>query len=102
MKEHPILFSGPMVRAILEGRKTQTRRVLNFQPADVLPMRGQYAGNLWVCLDKREEKIEDNRGHVFRCRYGNPGDRLWVRETFEFERWDDEPKPPIDGRPLRW
>lgn len=68
VKERPILFSGPMVRAILEGRKTQTRRVKKPQPIDlgVIHIVGQ-----------------------IKCPYGQPGDRLWVRETF-CPDWCDE------------
>lgn len=62
MKERPILFSGPMVRAILDGRKTQTRRV-------VKPRQGMLDD--WTGLP---------------CPYGKPGDRLWVRETCYFEQ----------------
>ncbi len=58
-RERPILFSGPMVRAILEGRKTQTRRVIKPAPGD----------------------HPDDEGDVlYRCPYGIPGDGLWVRE----------------------
>lgn len=79
MKERPILFSGAMVRALLAGTKTQTRRVAikTSQPHN-------------VCLsdfDAAECKIEiENRHSGLRywksCPYGKPGDRLWVRETF--------------------
>lgn len=58
MRERPMLFSAPMVRAILEGRKTQTRRVVKPQPTGALAARGRTA-----------------------CPCGQPGDRLWVRET---------------------
>ncbi len=75
MKERPILFSGPMVRAILDGRKTQTRRVWRYQPLDVLPMR---VPDEWITLDT----VNPNHGHVVRCRFGRGGDRLWVRETW--------------------
>lgn len=83
MKERPILFSGPMVRAILEGRKTQTRRAVRPQPP-----RYPYGRtptylfeNLWgwcaVHGTVRAVRSED----TIRCPYGVPGDRLWVRET---------------------
>jgi len=78
MSEHPIIFSGPMMRAILAGKKTQTRRVLKVQPLDIIPMEGEYAGTRWMVLMSREP----NRGKVMRCRFGDPGDRLWVRETW--------------------
>jgi hypothetical protein len=73
MKERPIIFSGEMVRAILEGRKTQTRRVISKAiNADYLGMKdGTYQ---WLPLDKN--------GHYISCPYGKPGDQLWVRETF--------------------
>lgn len=67
IKEHPILFSGPMVRAILEERKTQTRRVIKPQPFDPKKDYGSYF----------REKPEQ-----WSCPYGQPGDRLWVRETW--------------------
>jgi hypothetical protein len=68
MKERPILFSGPMVRAILEGRKTITRRVLKLQDYD--------GGN---CYETRDGILRDI---LSLCPYGIPGDRLWVRETW--------------------
>jgi len=72
VKERPILFSGPMVRAILEGRKTQTRRVVRWPERE----------------PSGPEIISGNPGSYYvgewevRCPYGVPGDRLWVRETF--------------------
>lgn len=80
MKERPILFSGPMVAAILAGRKTQTRRlVAPKEPLlDVLPSEGESRGRMWVGLTQREPEA---RGVAFRCRYGVPGDRLWCREA---------------------
>ena len=65
MAEHPILFNGEMVRAILLGTKTQTRRVVKPQP------HGEGPGGYPV-----PQAIVD-------CPYGQPGDTLWVRETWK-------------------
>jgi len=65
VKERPILFSGPMVRALLDGRKTQTRRI-------VKPQHVAY-------IDEHQGFREPCNAEV--CPYGAPGDRLWVRET---------------------
>jgi len=66
MRERPILFSGPMVRALLADAKTQTRRVVNL---------GRLA---------KEQAERARAGDYSRlpCPYGVPGDRLWVREAF--------------------
>jgi hypothetical protein len=75
MKEKPILFSGEMVRAILDGRKTQTRRVVKYNH-----MLGEPAA--W-CGAAVGGAIEPIIGEYQRfCPYGAPGDRLWVRETW--------------------
>jgi hypothetical protein len=79
MKERPILFSGAMVRALLDGSKTQTRRALRIQPLDILPMESDKAGREWVGLMTRDPKPQ---GTTFRCKFGVPGDRLYVRETW--------------------
>lgn len=74
VKSRPILFSGPMVRAILEGRKTQTRRTVKLADSwDVFP---NYAGECWP-VRKRGNELQR-----MRCPYGQVGDRLWVRETW--------------------
>ena len=71
-KARPILFTGPMVRAILAGRKTQTRRVVKPQPFK--------AGEEWSSKTVTEAW---NSGFVdVRCPFGNAGQRLWVRETW--------------------
>jgi len=81
MKEYPILFSTDMVKAILDGRKTQTRRTLKNQPIDIIPMN---VPNEWVTLKERNP----NHGQVVKCRYGDVGDRLWVREThYRWGQW---------------
>ncbi|EGK73332.1 hypothetical protein METUNv1_00510 [Methyloversatilis universalis FAM5] len=76
MKERPMLMSAPMVRAILAGTKTQTRRVVKPQPQMVTdrtikPWDGD-ADALLSLLTKTGKS----------CPYGQPGDRLWVREAF--------------------
>lgn len=78
MNEHPILFSGPMVRAILEGRKTQTRRVITPQTNGWNPIQGDK--NIWYWCTEADQDWSDKRF----CPYGQPGDRLWVRETFAY------------------
>lgn len=74
--EHPILFNGAMVRAILEGRKTQTRRV-------VKNLEGRPATS-WMMHQAVEcaDSWSSDSGWMGRCPYGQPGDRLWVREAF--------------------
>ena len=70
----PILLSGPMVRAIIGGTKTQTRRVINPQPY-VLP-------ELDVDTGAWQQFAGDKPYGDFRCPYGSPGDLLWVRESW--------------------
>ena len=98
MKERPILFSAPMVRAILDGRKTQTRRVVkpgstqtwmpNGVPSAVARWEHRKDG-WWSMQVGTPERIvhcgvEMDGGHIgcIRCPYGVPGARLWVKETF--------------------
>lgn len=75
MKERPILFSAPMVRALLDGTKTQTRRVVKVQPGDAHVMR-------YCAGDLAARQIGACRWEDVRVPYGGPGDRLWVRETW--------------------
>ena len=72
MKERPILFSAEMVRAILAGNKTQTRRVIKPQP-----FRNGFQATKKAVYDSRHPAFIKDR-----CPYGVPGDRLWVRETW--------------------
>jgi len=74
MRERPILFSAPMVRALLAGTKTQTRRIAK-------PVKHPDLGNLY---DAGALVLEQEPQHVIdrACPYGQPGDRLWVRETW--------------------
>ena len=86
MKETGLIFKAPLVRAILEGRKTQTRRVAK-------PVKHPDLGNLYApgaLVMEREPQHVINRA----CPYGQPGDRLWVRETFA--RIDGQTRPWIE------
>lgn len=90
MRERPILFSGPMVRAIIEGRKTVTRRAIKHQPdvpvTDAIPRRDYPHGPATVDWYWRPQHGHLNgvpsNGWDFKCPYGQPGDRLWVREAW--------------------
>lgn len=78
--ERPIIFSAPMVRAILEGRKTQTRRVLNPQPLFLTSRKRRVYAD---CDFKKSWEDAPGSGEgLSDCQFGKPGDRLWVRETF--------------------
>lgn len=126
MKERQILFSGPMVRAILDGRKTQTRRIVKQVPhwehcgKDIMEwgLSDCYTeedGTHWLDI---QTDVDDNSHKEIFCPYGQPGDRLWVRETWTFgtgpvgdeppgpdnsaiiyrASWDVEvPETPLDG-----
>lgn len=104
MVDRPILFSAPMVRAILAGQKTQTRRALRRQFAlGALPVEmpkttpegwvvNGHSG-VWWC------DAEANPEEAVRCPYGMPGDRLWVRESHWFFQDECDPvtgyTPPV-------
>lgn len=77
MRDRPILFTGPMVRSILQGRKTQTRRIVKPQPECLQDVQAlQYHVSTG-------EPLVIGRG----CPYGQPGDRLWVKETWQAWRY---------------
>lgn len=87
--ERPIIFSAPMVRALLDGTKTQTRRIVKPQPPDEARSAGVITSSTrvgaegeWWWLDSPDLMEAGVVGDEFRCPYGQPGDRLWVRETF--------------------
>lgn len=91
MKERPILFSGPMVLAILNSSKTVTRRAVKPSLADRFdPPRGQ------ADIEAGYPFVECEDGYVSAvkiCPYGQPGDRLWVRETWSTLSIFDSFKP---------
>lgn len=90
MKESPILFNSTMIRALVEGKKTVTRRAIKHQPdvpvTDAVP-RCDYphgpatADWYWRPKYGHLNGVPSN-GWDFKCPYGQPGDRLWVRETW--------------------
>lgn len=84
MKERPILFSGSMVRAILSGDKTQTRRVVGHDAFAICSDDEWSARKAHPDMPNPKFKFFDKAGRAFalKCPYGEPGDRLWVRETF--------------------
>jgi hypothetical protein len=82
MKERPILFSAPMIQALLAGTKTQTRRAVKPQPVHAFAFIGRDdrpTGEFGLCLT--HDRVVDK--HV-RCPYGQPGDRLYVKEKHAF------------------
>lgn len=120
MKERPILFSGPMVRALLAGAKTQTRRVVKpsaqFRAWDSEP---RHAYDAIVADDMFAAAFLVAGDHGFTdwvpCPHGKPGDRLWIRETWQKFAYGYDPIPlnrfggnfapfvgVCNGVPLRW
>jgi hypothetical protein len=109
IKERPILFSSPMVKAILEGRKTQTRRVMKPQPGITTssywdlyengsrfkPIRRipDYEGEIGGESHAKAIEFMDSESNETRsCPYGKAGDRLYVRETWQtvFEAYNGQ------------
>jgi len=111
-KERPILFSGPMVCAILQGLKTQTRRVAKVASTSVAFREGTL--DEWVpirqprgtclLLKRQGQPYKYSQDDVERaCPYGRPGDRLWIRESY-YQRGHWEPVPGVEtksGR-MKW
>lgn len=88
MTEHPIIFNGDMVRAILRGEKAQTRRPVKPQPATgcIYSINGAHNAALHLtdagCQVRYIPPTGRSKDHLLLCPFGQPGDRLWVRETF--------------------
>jgi len=94
VKERPILFSGSMVNAIREGRKTQTRRVVRPQPEPMSPFAPAALPGDWTWHRGGCSYTVSNSPHgpadiADDCPYGVPGDRLWVREKWR-PHWTEE------------
>lgn len=80
MKEHPIIFSDEMVNSILGVRKTQTRRVIKPQPSG-----GEQFHLMGWDWSQGHCQFGDEKGPIYpeiHCKYGKPGDRLWVKENW--------------------
>lgn len=81
MKERPIIFNADMVRAVLDGRKTQTRRIMREQP-EVIPKEDEFGkAGFWIPFNAGKTMVR-NEDMYIACPFGLKGDRLWVRETF--------------------
>lgn len=102
MKERGIIMQPESIEAILAGRKIQTRRIIKHQPS----MQGMTLGRL-LSTTSREKKKHENKLHwvkvsesgygidheddvFFNCPYGQPGDRLYVKESWKPKAWDCE------------
>lgn len=95
MRERPILLSGPMVRAILDGRKSQTRRVVTLPHTNPL---GQWEPTTVSGTDARGAEHPEQAalwhtrtGDCLACPHGQVGDRLWVRETWGWDKRTERP-----------
>jgi hypothetical protein len=106
MKERPILFSTEMVKAILDGRKTMTRRIKGLKDININPNKWQYvdysythSGHKWI-FDNHEALDTV----YIDCPYGQAGDKLWVRETFQLDEITCKPlyKANYNDCKLNW
>ncbi|MCH5568794.1 hypothetical protein [Pseudomonas syringae] len=111
-KERPILFSAPMVRAILSGQKTITRRACKHQPdvpvTDAIPRREFPHGPATIDWYWRPKfghyQAGPSSGWDFKCPYGQPGDRLWVREAWQADAQVNAiaPRKLSHGEPIQY
>lgn len=113
-KERPILFSGPMVRAILEGRKTVTRRPV--KGGQIPRLEYPDSAEPWVAVGqhhprygfivhgKTEQECAVKVGELGACPFGEPGDRLWVREAWVADAQLDgiAPRDLSQGEPIMY
>ncbi len=93
MKEYPITFTAAEIRAIREGRKTQFRRIINPQPAEGLAWRGVISCSTAKAHEGMHSFTDQvpcvSQSQRIRCPYGQPGDRLRVRETWK-PVWEED------------
>ncbi|EPC5749808.1 hypothetical protein ACRZ40_000193 [Klebsiella pneumoniae] len=108
MKERGMIFNGEMTRAILDGRKTQTRRIMKAQPSeDFTPMNmaldADYKARWYTpgivdkdgCLQPAGKEVFGvaNENEGYSCPFGAVGDRIWVREAYRFPASLDDVSP---------
>lgn len=89
VKERPIIFSGEMVKAILDGKKTMTRRVVKTQPRDECTEIATSAcfGHVEYRSTSEDRQTQSILAKI-KCPYGKIGDRLWVREAYTVTGWN--------------
>jgi hypothetical protein len=94
MIEHGMLYSEPMVVALLGGTKTQTRRAMKHQPHEDWHPAGYVELHGFDKDGELTDKVigwgacNEDGDQGFKCPYGQPGERIWVRETFiAYGRW---------------
>ncbi|EOV6201186.1 TPA: hypothetical protein RRT43_001105 [Klebsiella pneumoniae] len=98
MTERGMIFNGEMVRAILDGRKTQTRRIMKPQP-EPCPRGGHWwPSNVFKTMLHVEEEMQNGKGGWGglvgdACPFGDVGDRIWVREAYRFPASLDDVSP---------
>jgi hypothetical protein len=98
-KERPIIFSGPMVKAILEGRKTMTRRVINPQPrCNQFGSRAPYDLECPLTGNVFGWGFQDDNDNFWKFPYGRVGTRLWVREAWR----ECGSQMQAEGPPIIW
>ncbi|MBA6160541.1 hypothetical protein HGK53_15950 [Klebsiella variicola] len=84
MKERGMIFNGEMVRAILDGRKTQTRRPIKWKQTRFTEIGEREDGSKWPWSEDAEHAFD----FWHPCPFGSVGDRIWVRETFQGPLFD--------------
>ncbi len=105
MRERPILFNGDMVRAILAGQKVQTRRVAKLPHQNPLGQWEASTSGGYGARDRKGNLVPEHvciwhtrTGDTLSCPLGQPGDRLWVRESFtDLLGTGIEHRPHLDG-----
>lgn len=107
INERPIVVSSMMVRALLNGRKTQARRVIHPQPANgcYYEINAAQTAALHLAIGPTDNPnryvppTPKSKSHLLPCPYGRPGDQLWVKESWAINSLDYDIQPPLDGRP---